>query len=55
MATQVERYRTERGLLLRLPAANDLKPIAFRSMYRLMDRHAFPLSYKGLEFHLRYL
>lgn len=55
MSTQIERHRTERGLLLRLLAADGLKPVAFRSLFRMMDRHAFSLSVNGLEFHLRYL
>ncbi len=55
MATQIERRRTERGILLRLLVANDAEWMAFRALWRLMDRSGFPLSLNALEFHLRYM
>lgn len=54
--TDMERHRTERGMILRLLAAgNQSRFVPRGALMRMMDRSGYPVSSQGLEFHLSYL
>lgn len=52
---ELERKRGERGVVLSLLIEDDSEWTHVKTLRKMMDRRNYPVSPRGLEFHLKYL